>query len=155
MLLLGGWRVLSGVGYVVRTIGSRHTQSLGRWMPYSTGNAQAVSSLLFMVVAWGFCFALWELHVMGGGDSKTLMGLVALFPSTEFAVFIAAAVLVLSLPLLLLKLRRKGMSSIPKTLRGRLQRRAFFPTQQELEEQGRPYAWTFCLPGVIYLWFLW
>ncbi len=155
MLLLGGWRVLSGVGYVVTTIGSRHTQSLGRWMPYSTGNAQAVSSLLFMVVAWGFCFALWELHVMGGGDSKTLMGLVALFPSTEFAVFIAAAVLVLSLPLLLLKLRRKGMSSIPKTLRGRLQRRAFFPTQQELEEQGRPYAWTFCLPGVIYLWFLW
>jgi Flp pilus assembly protein protease CpaA len=155
MLLLGGWRVLSGAGYAVRTIASRYALSFGGWIPYRIGNAQALSSLLFLVVAWGFCFALWELHVMGGGDAKTLMGLVALFPRTEFAVFIAAAVLVLSLPLLLLKLRRKGMGSIPKTLRGRLRRRAFFPTQQELEEQGQPYAWTFCLPGVIYLWFLW
>jgi len=155
MLLLGGWRALSGAAYVVKPVSSRYALSLGGWMPHSIAGAWALSNPLFMVVAWGFCFALWELHVMGGGDAKTLMGLVALFPSTEFAVFIAAAVLVLSLPLLLLKLRRKGMGSIPQTLRGRLRRRPFLPTQKELEEQGRPYAWTFCLPGVIYLWFLW
>ena len=147
--------MLSGAGYAVRTIASRYALSLGGWMPNSIGNAQALWSLLFMVVAWGFCFALWELHVMGGGDSKTLMGLVALFPNTEFVVFIAAAVLVLSVPLLLLKLRRKDKGSIQRTLRGRFRRGAFFPTQKELEEQGRPYAWTFCLPGVVYLWCLW
>jgi Flp pilus assembly protein protease CpaA len=145
MASLVGWRLIRAGCYVVGV-------SLGRWGQCSAADVQA---LLFTIVAWGFCFALWELHILGGGDSKTLMGILALFPSADFVVFLSLAVLVLSLPLLVLKQRGKGWRGVPGTVRKRLQTGSLFPTQRELEEEGRPYAWTFCVPGVIYLWFLW
>jgi len=54
-----------------------------------------------------------------------------------------------------LRLRGRPWRDIPQAIGKRLKEGAFLPTQRELEEEGRPYAWTFCLPGVFYLWFLW
>jgi len=107
------------------------------------------------VLAWALCFVLWELHILGGGDAKTLMGIFALFPTVEFALFLTIGVLVLSLPLLVLRLRHRRLLEVLQALGKRLKEGPFFPTQRELQEQGRPYAWTFCLPGVVYLWLLW
>ena len=153
--LLGGWRVLSGGWYALSAIFTPLRVSFSSWIQCAVADKRSWSVLLFMTLAWGFCFALWELHVIGGGDAKTLMSLFALFPNIDFAVFLAVAVLVLSLPLLLLKLRRRRPRDFLQTLGKRLEEGSFFPTQRELEEEGRPYAWTFCLPGVIYFWCLW
>ena len=149
--LLGTWRVLRGVRYALNAVLIQLSRSPSGW---GTGQ-QALAALLFMMLAWGFCFTLWELHILGGGDTKTLMGMFALFPTFDFAVFLAMSVLVLSLPLLLLRLRGRRLRDISQAISKRLKEGPFFPTQRELEEEGRPYAWTFCLPGVAYLWFLW
>lgn len=84
-----------------------------------------------------------------------LMGLFALFPSVDFVVFLTVAVLLLGLPLLLLKLRGRQLWDILAAMGRRLREGRFFPSQRQLEEEGRPYAWIFCLPGVAYLWLLW
>lgn len=139
------------MGYALNAVVIQLSRSPSGW----GAGQQALAALLFMMVAWGFCFALWELHILGGGDAKTLMGMFALFPTFDFAVFLAVSVLVLSLPLLLHRLRGRRLRGISQAISKRLKEGPFFPTQRELEEEGRPYAWTFCLPGVAYLWFLW
>jgi Flp pilus assembly protein protease CpaA len=153
--LLGAWRVLRVAGYVLNAVITRLGRSPCGWVQGLIADQQALAALLFMSLAWGFCFALWELHVLGGGDAKTLMGMFGLFPSTDFAVFLATAVLVLSLPLLLVRLRGRRLRDIPRAIGKRLHEGTLFPTQRQLEEEGQPYAWTFCVPGVVYLWFLW
>lgn len=155
MALLGAWRVLRVAGYVLNAAITRLGRSPGRWIQRLFADQQALAALLFMSLTWGFCFALWELHVLGGGDAKTLMGMFGLFPTSNFAVFLAVAVLVLSLPLLLLRLRGRRPGDIPQAIGKRLREGRLFPTESELAEEGQPYAWTFCVPGVVYLWFLW
>ncbi len=150
--LLGGWRLIRSGCHVLNQVMGREGVSLGRWGQCSAAD---VKVLLFTIVAWVFCFALWELHILGGGDSKALMGILALFPSAEFVVFLSLGVLALSLPLLVRKVRGKERRGVSETVHERLRTGSLFPTQRELEEEGRPYAWTFCVPGVIYLWFLW
>jgi Flp pilus assembly protein protease CpaA len=155
MALLGAWRVLRVAAYVLNAVITRLGRPPSGWVQRLFADQQALAALLFMSLAWGFCFALWELHVLGGGDAKTLMGIFGLFPTSDFAVFLAAAVLILSLPLLLLRLRGRRLRDIPGAIGQRLQEGTLFPTQRELEEEGQPYAWTFCVPGVVFLWFLW
>jgi Flp pilus assembly protein protease CpaA len=140
---------------MVGLVWARLGPASGGWAQSAVSQEQAMPALLFAVGAWAFCFLLWELHILGGGDAKTLMGMLALFPSTDFVFFLSVAVLVLSLPLLLLKMRGKPLRSIPAELAKRLRSRSVLPTERELETEGRPYAWTFCLPGVLYLWLLW
>ena len=151
--LLGGWRILRGAWYALETRLGISPPCI--YTPHGLGDEGALSALVFMILAWGLCFALWELHIMGGGDAKTLMGLFALFPTVDFGIFLAAAMLILTLPLLWLKLRGSRLRDMVHGLGKRLRQGPFFPTQHELAEKGRPYAWTFCLAGVIYLWFLW
>lgn len=155
MALSGGWRVLAGSQYLLKAVVAGLGLSSATSWQQTANDARAWSALLFMCAAWACTFALWELHILGGGDTKTLMGILALFPSGDFVVFLAAAVLVLSLPLLALRLRGRPWRNVAGALHERLERGSLFPTQQELQEQGRPYAWTFCLPAVIYLWLLW
>jgi Flp pilus assembly protein protease CpaA len=147
--------VIRVAGYVLNAVITRLGRPPSGWMQRHFADQQAVTALLFMSLTWGFCFVLWELHILGGGDAKTLMGMFGLFPTSDFAVFLAVAVLILSLPLLLLRLRGRPLRDIRRALGQRLQRGTLLPTQRQLEEEGRPYAWTFCLPGVVYLWFLW
>ena len=154
MAVLGGARVARAAGHALSSWIIPGGQALGRWAMWA-GDAQAVGQLVLMVISWAFCFALWEGHVLGGGDAKTLMGILALFPSVDFVVFLAAAVLVLSVPLLWLKWRGKRLQDVVGSIGRRLSEGGLLPTEQQLAEEGRPYAWTFCLPGAIYLWFLW
>lgn len=158
MSLLGAWRLLRAGWHVVGLLWMRLSPALGHpvgWVQRAVSEQQAIPALLFVVIAWAFCFLLWELHVLGGGDAKTLMGIFALFPSTDFVFFLAVAMLVLSMPLLLLKMRGRRLSELLAQLAKRLRSKSLLPTQRELETEGRPYAWTFCLPGVLYLWLLW
>ncbi len=154
MAILGGARVARAAGHALSGWINPLEQALAPGAGWF-GDAQAAGQLVLMIISWAFCFALWEGHVLGGGDAKTLMGILALFPNVDFVVFLAAAVLVLSLPLLWLKWRGRGMRDVLGSVGRRLSEGALLPTEQQLAEEGRPYAWTFCLPGVIYLWFLW
>ncbi len=155
MALLGGWRMLRAGGYALRSVAVRVGAPSGGRLGYAVSDQQALSVLLLMVLAGAISFVLWALHILGGGDAKTLMGIFALFPTVEFALFLTIGVLVLSLPLLVLRLRHRRLLEVLQALGKRLKEGPFFPTQRELQEQGRPYAWTFCLPGVVYLWLLW
>ena len=153
--LLGRWRAIHGGWYALTVTAARlgllsHTQ-----IHLGLVDGQALSRLLFVLLAWGLCFLLWQLHVVGGGDAKTLMALFALFPTADFGAFLCAGVLILSLPLLALKLWRTGPCTCWQVLREKLTEGPLLPTERELEAKGQPYAWTFCLPGVAYLWFLW
>ena len=118
------------------------------------GYMQGTANLLFMLVAWAIIFGGWKLNIMGGGDAKLLMALFALFPTYNFALTFCLVVLVALLPLLVLQYRGKRPLDALWEMVLRL-RTGFFPTREELEETGKPYAWVFCLPGVIYLWLLW
>ena len=150
LALLGGWRVVQVVGYASRAMLAQRGQAAAWLENRAFAGARSIPALVFVLLAWVLCFGLWELHVVGGGDAKTLMGIFALFPTIDFAVFLAIGVLVLSLPLLLLRHR-----DILPALRSRLREGHLWPSQRQLEEEGRPYAWTFCLPAVAYLWLLW
>ena len=153
--LFGGWRVLDGAWYALSEIVARLALPFEIRTQPANSDGQALSRLLFMILTWALCFVLWELHIIGGGDAKTLMAIFALFPSADFGLFLCIGVLVLSLPLLLLRLRGRGIRGHWEALRTKLTEGPLLPTQHELETEGRPYAWTFCLPGVVYLWFLW
>jgi Flp pilus assembly protein protease CpaA len=155
MALLGVWRLFGAGWYVVGLAWTRFVPTAAGWVERALSDEQAIPALILTVIAWAFCFILWELHVLGGGDAKTLMGILALFPTSDFVLFLSVAMLLLSLPLLLLKMRGKRLSDVPAEIAKRLQSKSLLPTQHELETEGRPYAWTFCLPGVLYLWLLW
>lgn len=123
------------------------------------------SNLGFALVAWVVLFVMWQAHFFGGGDAKFLMALFALFPETRFLAFFALVVLAISVPLLIYQLwqgRRRGPGqegsegegSLLSRMRGRLRDGQLLPTEQDLTARGRPYCWTFALPGVIFLWWI-
>jgi len=153
--LVGGARVARAAGHALSSRLFTTGQAMGPWASWWAGDAQAGAKLALMLVGWVFCFALWEAHVLGGGDSKTLMGILALFPSVDFVVFWSASVLVLSVPLLWLKWRGRPLRELAGALGQKLSEGTLLPSEEQLAEEGRPYLWTYCLPGAIYLWFLW
>lgn len=108
-----------------------------------------------LLVAWVLIFALWGLHFVGGGDAKFLMGLYALFPSMEFTTVLALVLLVLIVPLVLLELRRRSVGESLGAAWKRAATGQVLPTERDLTERGRRYAWTFALPGLVYAWMYW
>jgi len=122
----------------------------GRW----PADPQAPWRLGAVLGIWVLLFLLWELNIIGGGDAKLLMGLFALFPTGEFVLVFSALVLVLSLPYLIAKYWRQNPVGVVQMIAFRVLK-GLFPTREELEREGRPLAWTYCVPGVVYLWWLW
>jgi len=117
------------------------------------------SGLGFVLIAWAVLFMMWQAHFFGGGDAKFLMAIFALFPGTQFLVFFALAVLAISVPLMIYQVwrsraRSRQEGSLLSRLRGRLRDGQLLPTEQDLHARGRPYCWTFALPGVIFLWWM-
>jgi Flp pilus assembly protein protease CpaA len=105
-------------------------------------------------IAWGIFFALWFLNVMGGGDAKLLMGLFVIYPTLDFALDFALLILLIGIPWLLISRLRVHNGSLWRSLYVRLLTLRIFPSAEELSTRGKPTAWLFCLPGVIYTWLL-
>ena len=147
----------------------RLVQSLGIWLwpIIGPGNAApnwilalephfvTLSSPSFVWIAWLSVFILWNLHFMGGGDAKLLMGMLAVFARLDFVLVLALGILVVGVPLVFLTYRETKFGALLKGVFGRVLTGRILPTEKELAERGKPYAWLFCLPGVIYAWFLW
>ena len=104
---------------------------------------------------WVVLYLIWRVNILGGGDAKLLMGLFALFPTYEFALVFSVVVLAVSLVLLMRKYWRRRPAEMAYGVAQRFHAGQIFPTQEELQSEGKQYAWTFCLPGLIYLWWLW
>lgn len=104
---------------------------------------------------WVILFILWEMNFMMAGDAKLLMALFALFPTVEFALFLAVGGLIELLPLLVLRYRRQPLATTLWSVTLRVQNRALLPTREELVRDGRRLAWVFALPAVVYVWWFW
>jgi len=108
-----------------------------------------------VLIAWAVMFALWEMHVLGGGDAKLLMGLYALFPDRIFLFMLAESIVITSLPYLVAKYWGQSPAALVRGSLQRVRTGDLWPTRDELQQQGRSLAWTYCLPGVVYLWLVW
>jgi Flp pilus assembly protein protease CpaA len=132
-------------------LGSLGRTAFTRW----PADPQAPWRLGVILGIWVLIFSLWELNIIGGGDAKLLMGLFALFPTYEFALLFAILVLAVSVPMIIARHWGKRPSDLAAAVADRIGRGRFLPTREELETKGQQYAWTFCLPGVVYLWGFW
>ena len=108
-----------------------------------------------LLVAWAAIFGMWMLHFIGGGDAKFVMGEYALFPTMEFTALLAFILLILTVPLLLWEMRGRSFAEMRGGLQARLVTGQVMPTEKELQERGRQYAWTFAVPGILYTWLYW
>lgn len=104
---------------------------------------------------WVLLFLIWRGHIVGGGDAKLLMGLFALFPTQQFAILFGVMVLAVSIPLMVLKHWNGSPLRVLQSIAKTLSAGSPLPSQEDLEVHGRRYAWTFCLPGLVYLWGFW
>ena len=91
---------------------------------------------------------------MGGGDAKLLMGVFVIYPTLDFVLAFALLILLIGVPWLLISRLRVRSGSLWRSLYVRLLSRRIFPSAEDLSTRGKPSAWLFCLPGVIYTWFL-
>jgi Flp pilus assembly protein protease CpaA len=121
----------------------------------AAGGVRLYQRQLHVLVIWALLYLIWRVNIVGGGDAKLLMGLFALFPTFEFALLFSVLVLVISLPLLIARHWGKRPADLAAAFAERIGQRRLLPTREELESKGQQYAWTFCLPGVVYLWWLW
>ncbi|MFN2250845.1 MAG: prepilin peptidase [Anaerolineae bacterium] len=108
-----------------------------------------------LLVAWAGIFVLWMLHFIGGGDAKFLMGIYALFPNMEFTTVLALILLLTTVPLFIMEMRGRRAGEVRDSAYRRVVTGQVLPTESELHERGRRYAWTFALPGIIYTLIYW
>ena len=112
------------------------------------------ASLYFALVAWVILFLLWQGHIIGGGDAKVLMALFAMFPSLSFLLLFSLIKLIVTIPFVLRKYKGQRPADLIERLRARATSDQVLPNQQELQTHGQSNCWTYCLPGLIYLWWL-
>lgn len=110
---------------------------------------------LWLLAAWAIVFGLWMLHFIGGGDAKFLMAQFALFPFMEYVAVLAFVLLILTVPLLILHTRGRSAGGILRGMWVRLQTGQVLPTEEELQEHGKRYAWTYAVPGIVFAWVYW
>ncbi len=135
------------------------TARIPNWLTFpvmlAAGAWRLYQGVWIILGIWVLIFLIWKVNIIGGGDAKLLMGLFALFPTFEFAFLFAVVVLIVSLPLLYAKHWWRQPAEMVQGVAQRVRSGQIFPTHEELHAQGQQYAWTFCLPGLIYLWWLW
>ncbi len=124
-------------------------------MTASVGAFQLYHGRWFVLLIWGLIYLVWRGHIIGGGDAKFLMGLFALFPTQDFALVFGITVLAVSIVLMVLKHWSYKPVKIIESIAQTLKSGQPLPSQEDLEREGRRYAWTFCLPGILYTWWLW
>lgn len=135
------------------------TARIPNWLTFpvmlAAGAWRLYQGVWIVLGIWVLLYLIWRVNIIGGGDAKLLMGLFALFPTFEFAFLFSVVVLAVSLPLLWARHWWRRPAEIAQGVVQRIASGQIFPTHEELHTQGQQYAWTFCLPGVIYLWWLW
>ena len=158
-----GLRVLATLWLVAVSIWDRWQQRIPNWLVlpvmgvcfvwqvYVSINRDA-KAIIFLAVAWVVLYMMWRAHIFGGGDTKMLMALFALFPTVDFLALFSLVVCVVSIPLLITKYARVGPLEALRGIGRRLREGRLLPRAAELRTEGRPQCWTFALPGVIYLW---
>jgi len=121
----------------------------------AVGGVRLYQGQPLVLAIWVVLYLIWRVNIMGGGDAKLLMGLFALFPTYEFALIFSVLVLIALTPAMIVRHWGRRPIDLLAGVVGRLRQGRLLPTQEELRTQGKQYAWVFCLPGVIYLWWLW
>jgi Flp pilus assembly protein protease CpaA len=121
----------------------------------TAGGVRLYQGHLHVLAIWVLLYLIWRVNIVGGGDAKLLMGLFALFPPYEFALLFSILVLAVSVPMIIARHWGKRPSDLAAAVADRIGQDRLLPTREELETKGRQYAWTFCLPGAVYLWWLW
>jgi Flp pilus assembly protein protease CpaA len=121
----------------------------------AAGGVRLYQGHLHVLAIWVLLYLIWRVNIVGGGDAKLLMGLFALFPTYEFALLFSILMLAVSVPLIIARHWGKRPSDLAAAVADRIGRGRFLPTREELEVKGQQYAWTFCLPGLVYLWRFW
>ncbi len=89
-----------------------------------------------IAVIWGVCLAAWLFKLVGGGDSKLAMGLLALFPNTSGIVAVLLGLLTGGVVYLLWGPRRGGFSRLTFAALQMLARRAP-PSPAEIDDAYR------------------
>lgn len=119
------------------------------------GALQLYQGRWYVLVIWALLYLIWRVHIIGGGDAKLLMGLFALFPTWRFTLLFGILVLAVSVPLLVLQHWDRSPFEVVRSIFKTLGSGNPLPSREDLEAHGRRFAWTFCLPGVVYLWWFW
>lgn len=104
---------------------------------------------------WLILFALWSVHIFGGGDAKLLMVFSAVFSEVTFIVWLCVVAVLAVIPLLL----RKYRGTSPRVLFRRAWLRFWLgpwqPTKEELDQGGQPTTWILGLAAASYALFFW
>ncbi|MCC6190622.1 MAG: prepilin peptidase [Anaerolineales bacterium] len=103
------------------------------------------------------CLALWWIRAFGGGDTKLLIALVALFPDARFVYAMMIAVLLGSLLALIVWDGRAGLRRLAALFV--TASRGAWPDRAEVaaayQKRGRPITFAFSLGAVLYIWLVW
>jgi Flp pilus assembly protein protease CpaA len=108
-----------------------------------------------VLALWVLFYLIWRVNIIGGGDSKLLMGLFALFPTLEFALLFVVLLLAVYVPMIIARHWGKRPIDLAAAVLDRIRQDHLLPTREELEAKGQQHAWSYCLSGAIYLWWLW
>ena len=109
----------------------------------------------YILAVWVVLFLVWKVNIVGGGDAKLLMGLFTLFPTDKFALLFGGIALVVTIPAILIRHWGKEPFHLVQDVVRRFSAGKVLPTKEELEQQGQRYAWSFCLAGLVYAWWVW
>jgi Flp pilus assembly protein protease CpaA len=122
------------------------------------GGAQWGAQLLSDPVAqlvglwWGVAYLLWTLHVLGGGDARVFMALVALFPYTALVAALWGGLALVSVTWLVVLYRRCAWSLLGRAAQSISGGQ--YPSQEDLAERGKPTTPGLVLGALAYLWLI-
>ena len=132
------WQILA-ISLLAGTVG------WGAWMLND-------STTRFVALWWGIAYALWTLHVLGGGDVRIFMALAAFFPDSRMIAALWGGFLLVSVVWLLILYRRNAPVLLVQAGQGILGGR--YPSREDLQKEGRPTTPGLALGALVYLWLL-
>ncbi len=126
-----------------------------------------VARLALSQVGWGqvglatltaaICLALWWVRAFGGGDTKLVIALVALFPDARFINAMLIAVLLGSILALIVWDGRAGLRRLAALFVTASQ--GAWPGRAEVaaayQTRGRPITFALSLGAILYIWLIW
>jgi len=103
------------------------------------------------------CLALWWIRAFGGGDTKLVVALVALFPDARFVYAMLSAVLLGAILALVVWDGRAGLRRLAALFVTASQ--GSWPGRAEVavayQTRGRPITFALSLGAILYIWLVW